>query len=356
MKKYELIATNLVNQFQAGTIQIGEKLPTEQQLMQSYNVSRITVRLAMNLLEEKGLITRTAGKGTFYTGSIHAREGKKITIALIILFSVNELLRIAEGITATLNDSDGKLLTYISNGNPEYERELCRKIIEEGTDGIIIFPVDEISNREFFSDLEQRGYPLIFIDRSPLTNCNLIQANNELGMYLMTEYLISCGHKRIAYISSFSYSVLRDRFRGFSNAMKKHNLTVTRDSVVALKKSPTTVSDNPENIYDEVEKLARQDNPPTAIICSNDIIALHAINKLRKMGEPYNKISITGFDNATYSSKNAYSITTIEQDFNALGSTAIQTMLEIINNPRGKTYRIQTPVRIIKRDSVYPIE
>ena len=62
---YEQIAEQLRDQIQAGELKAGQRLPTEPELMRSCGVSRSTVRAALSVLEEQGLLTRRAGKGTF---------------------------------------------------------------------------------------------------------------------------------------------------------------------------------------------------------------------------------------------------------------------------------------------------
>lgn len=62
---YSRIATILQNRILSGQCEPGEKLPTENELVQEYGVSKITIRNALSLLEADHLITRTRGKGTF---------------------------------------------------------------------------------------------------------------------------------------------------------------------------------------------------------------------------------------------------------------------------------------------------
>jgi DNA-binding GntR family transcriptional regulator len=62
---YEQIADQLRDQIQGGELKPGQRLPTEPELMRSCGVSRSTVRVALNVLEDEGLLTRRAGKGTF---------------------------------------------------------------------------------------------------------------------------------------------------------------------------------------------------------------------------------------------------------------------------------------------------
>lgn len=58
---YERIAAALRDQILARTLQPGERLPTQDELTETFGVSRIVVRRAMDLLESEGLIDRVQG-------------------------------------------------------------------------------------------------------------------------------------------------------------------------------------------------------------------------------------------------------------------------------------------------------
>jgi GntR family transcriptional regulator len=62
---YQQIADLLNKQILEGEFKAGDKIPTEVELIEQYNVSRTTVRLAVNQLIEKGLVEKKSGKGTF---------------------------------------------------------------------------------------------------------------------------------------------------------------------------------------------------------------------------------------------------------------------------------------------------
>ena len=67
---YSRVATIIQNRIASGQYEPGERLPTEEELLQYYGVSKITVRNALSLLEAEGLITRTRGRGTFVADHI----------------------------------------------------------------------------------------------------------------------------------------------------------------------------------------------------------------------------------------------------------------------------------------------
>ena len=62
---YLHIANTIAEQIGAGVYRPGDQLPTEPQLRATFGVSPVTVRRAVNILLDRGLVTTTQGKGTF---------------------------------------------------------------------------------------------------------------------------------------------------------------------------------------------------------------------------------------------------------------------------------------------------
>ncbi|MCI1276476.1 MAG: GntR family transcriptional regulator, partial [Pediococcus acidilactici] len=63
--QYKQISEELIQQIESGEFTINSKLPSEKELCNQYDVSRITVRKALAELDEKGYITRRQGQGSF---------------------------------------------------------------------------------------------------------------------------------------------------------------------------------------------------------------------------------------------------------------------------------------------------
>ncbi len=84
-RAHEYVAEQLRRQITLGLIQVGEKLPPERDLLQSFGVSRFTVQQALNLLESEGLVAarRGRGGGTFVIGAPRSAGGKQRLIARI---------------------------------------------------------------------------------------------------------------------------------------------------------------------------------------------------------------------------------------------------------------------------------
>lgn len=80
---YQQLARNLQKQIRSGVFKIGSQLPTERELMRVYEVSRNSVREALDVLAAEGLVQRDQGRGTFVADS-------KLKLGLLRLTSFTE--------------------------------------------------------------------------------------------------------------------------------------------------------------------------------------------------------------------------------------------------------------------------
>jgi len=77
--QYVRIRELLRKSLQAGQFQIGDQIPSETELAQTYAVSRMTARRAVNELAEEGLLVRQSGLGTFVCDPKYGRIGSRLT-------------------------------------------------------------------------------------------------------------------------------------------------------------------------------------------------------------------------------------------------------------------------------------
>jgi len=77
--QYVRIRELLRRSLQAGEFQVGDQIPSETELAQTYVVSRMTARRAVNDLAEEGLLVRQSGLGTFVCDPKYGRKGSRLT-------------------------------------------------------------------------------------------------------------------------------------------------------------------------------------------------------------------------------------------------------------------------------------
>ena len=209
--------------------------------------------------------------------------------------------------------------------------------------GIIIYGILE---GDFFRQLRKHSFPCILIDsyikRNPFHNVGL---EDRRGAYMATEYLIKRGHRHIAFVSPMIYDsgVVHERFAGFCEALADAGIAREEQNVYQVSRLDMG--------FMLGHKLAERTDI-TAIFATADLLALGIMAGLQRCGVriPDEK-SVIGFDDIFGSSLFNPPLTTIRQDIRKRGSTAVETLIAIIEGKKTPKNNI-LPVEIVERASV----
>ena len=353
-KLYMSIYNDLLFKIKSGQYKPGDKLPTEPELAEQYGVSRVTVGHALKMLEGINLIYRIKKSGTFVNGKMSAKSTQKI-IPIILPYEENLNIGIVEGAQnyGLLNNCFTPL--FNSCNSAAKEREILSEILKMHVDGLICYPCSIYDNLDLFSQYKRLGIPLVLLDHSidgfkaPLVCCD-----NEKGTRMVMDALIARGHKDIAYfaVSAQMISSERERLRGYLEALIGHGLPVRNEFIVHLEQhqpydNDLSLSKQREFFMKSVEayiaKLYRSAERPTAFCCVNDVSAKTLIPMLAETGNgALADITVTGFDNIS----NDGAFITVQQDFQALGLTAVKTVLNMLDGI-AVPERLHTAVKLI---------
>ncbi len=105
LPRYKSLAAELQEEIQSGRYRVGDHLPPEMELCQSYSVSRHTMRDALRLLREAGLVERRRGSGT----TVLAHEPRPVFVQP--LGGMDELLQFAQNARIQVRRTDTRPLT-----------------------------------------------------------------------------------------------------------------------------------------------------------------------------------------------------------------------------------------------------
>jgi len=163
----------------------------------------------------------------------------------------------------------------------------------------------------------------------------------------LVEYLISLGHKKIACLKGGDIAKATfNRLLAYNSALDDANLDYRY--VV-------------EGKYDfksgflAAQEIVSQKELPTAVVCMDDTMAIGLIKGLKNQGlKVPEDISVTGFDDIPFSPYCDPPLTTVSQPAHQLGTTAMELLVRLIENPEERTgpvisYRL--PSEIVIRDS-----
>ncbi|CBV43087.1 LacI family DNA-binding transcriptional regulator [Halomonas elongata] len=182
------------------------------------------------------------------------------------------------------------------------------------------------------------------LDEAP---CPTVKLDNRAAARTVTEHLLSLGHRRIGMIKGPRNSPLtRDRLLGFQDALAAAGLTPDKSLWCPGDFTP------PSGHRAAGDLLARTD-PPTAIFCENDEMAMGAMRRIREAGlRVPEDISVAGFDDIAFASFCDPSLTTIAQPAEEFGHEAVSLLLDIIDDRDGAADRHRImPFELVVRES-----
>ena len=101
LPKYKNISDDIIRQIKSGAIKQGEKVPSENAIIAKYNVSNVTARKVLSVLEQRGIVKRIKGKGTIVLENSKGYLTRALGLFSAMLSSFEGNL-IADGITPTV--------------------------------------------------------------------------------------------------------------------------------------------------------------------------------------------------------------------------------------------------------------
>ena len=274
------------------------------------------------------------------------------TIGIILPASAKEVyensfyLEAIQGISHYCNGR--QYMTTIVTGQDEAEiLNAVRSMSRSGkVDGFIIL----YSKKEdpVIDYLFNEGLLYILIGKATqYTNQTIyIDNDNLLAGREAAEYLYQLGHRRIAYLGSDSSLMFSaDRKAGYQLALASHQLPVRPEYCVEVK----NISENNE---EAIRGLLMQKDRPTAILVSDDILAvsLERVCLENHLAIPED-LSIISFNNSLFARLTSPQLTSIDIGAGQLGSEAASQIINHIENPNLLATKIIVPHHLIERDS-----
>lgn len=288
-------------------------IASEHQLCERFNISRVTVRLALNDLENRGLIYRKHGKGTFAHGhstrvyrnlgfllkSAHATEHRPIA----------EMVRGAQTVMAPLRSSILLISTPPEQWRPEKASSLG---------GVIVLPQDV--TEEDLAILKDRNLPFLIVGESHLTGPRLILGQREAARR-MTEQLLQLGHRRIALLTGFDLCLDASKRMGVHDALKAAGLDPSQ--------APEFSAHGLESdIFQAARELLKLHPRPTAVVAFDDSLgSILSFQARRQEGiQVPSELSIVSFHDWPYLNFIEPALTTVRFEFFTAGQRAAEAL------------------------------
>ena len=167
------------------------------------------------------------------------------------------------------------------------------------------------------------------------------------GGHRATDALLAAGHRRIAIITGEMWmDAARDRLRGYRQALATADIPY--DPALVREGNWQTSAG-----YEHTHKLMEMRDPPTAIFCSNDRMAVGCYEALKERGLSIpGDVSVIGYDDEEVARHLSPQLTTLVLPHREMGRWAIEKALSLAENPTTRHTITKLECPLIERDSI----
>lgn len=248
---------------------------------------------------------------------------------------------VADAIEEAARKSGYRMLVCNSMRDMAREAVLLESLMRQQVEGFIISPVAPESQTRFES---MSGVPPhIYLGSNHNGHCSYVLTDNRLGAYEAARYLLSLGHRDIAYVGGREDSeTMVQRKAGFLQAMQEMGLS---GKVYPCAKGDNSLRRN----YDLAMRVLQKKPLPTAVMAYSDKAALDFMQAADDCGIRIPEdLSLVGFDNISFSALPRINLTTVSQHKYKIGKLAVARLLEQIQGDDAEHHDVLQPELIIR--------
>lgn len=331
--KYEEIVDWVQGKIRKKELLEGFRLESENELTKIFGVSRQTVRHAISILENRGLVERRRGSGTFITIPNTKEENREKTMRVAVVTTyVNEYIfsPIMQEIEKVLSKAGYDMQVAFTNNSIEKEGFIFKSLLKNiNVDGIIVEATKSAlpnPNEAIYSKIMDQGIPIVFIN-SYYKNIDAphVSMNDKLASKLATEHLLQCGHQKIGGIFKADDGQGPLRYEGYVEALQQAEIKVKGERIAWID------TEGLRNKKDYFPWILQRLKDCTACVCYNDEVANILVSQCLEHGiRVPEDFSIIGIDDSELAKFCEVPLTSVKNPIHKLGQVAGKSIIELI--------------------------
>ena len=260
--KSSVLINGILHRISSRKLRVGDYLEPERELGRKFGISRDTVRQGLARLADMGIVSRVQGSGTKVVSTEYLMEteqtepgakpeygGQKNNVAFVVCQTNMQdpwNICLVHGAEEKLHDAGYNVFVKMFYKDFKSHQENRIEILQRmPVEGYILSGVIDLA---FVKEVEALGKPYVVLsyisgfdekssynDLEPGLSClNQVVPDEEASNYELTKYILSLGHKKIAYIKApLSYG--EHRFKGFMRAIKAAGADVSPDFIEEIR-------------------------------------------------------------------------------------------------------------------------
>ncbi len=217
------------------------------------------------------------------------------------------------------------------------------------TDGLIaVNPLHSDARSCYLQDVMAKGHEVVFVgsgERGPT-----ILVDNAGGIMQAMRHLVDHGHQRIAFVAGSPQDMdgdSGDRLRAYQSALRTFGL-VDDPALVAFGQHISSAG------YAAMQQILNSGAPFSAVLASNDELALGAIQALKEAGRSVpDEVAVIGFDDRPESAVQQPALSSVQVPLFRMGYQAVKLLLQRMEGQKEVAERVQVPTRLVIREFVW---
>lgn len=243
-------------------------------------------------------------------------------------------------------DKYGYSLLFGSINNRLRNNTFLEYFKHKNVDGIAV--ICTADNDEEISEMIESDFPIVLVDKHS-NKTAAVGSNHFEGSRIAVNYLYELGHTRIAHIPGSDDEnnwPSAERKLGYRKAMEELGLKINKRYIASCGNYDV------KGGYNSMKELLSLKIRPTAVFVASDKMAIGAIDAIKDAGlKVPEDISIIGFDDIELAQYVTPKLTTVKQDGELIGKTAIDLLVKEIDSKTKINENVIVPVELIERES-----
>lgn len=347
--RYLRIQRILEEQILAGKLPAGSQLPGERVLARQFGVSQMTVNRAIQELVRKGRLYRRSGAGTFVTDAVQPLRVHGVVLVVPYAEHPQADTYLREPFRAVRNVAQARRLTLqvVQAEVSEYA-----EVVQRHAHGALLFVAPPSEAQQTLASLWQKGMRFVVMGASwssSLFPC--VDSDNFGGARRAVEYLLSLGHRRIAYLNGWEGSTnCADRLRGYLHAMQAWKVPPRPEWTVQAGSDSRLSVEARQQLTDLLIRSERV----TAIFIAGYYLALETLSLLRSLAlRVPDDVSLIAFDDPSSAAHLNPPLSTVRQPLYEMGQRAMELLFDVLTHCDQHAHcgTVYLPTELVIRES-----
>jgi DNA-binding LacI/PurR family transcriptional regulator len=275
-------------------------------------------------------------------------SGRSRLLGLIVSEITNPFFpELIQGFEDVAVESGYEILIGSTSYDPDRMRRCIRRMVERNVDGVAVmtFGIEQ----PLVDQLADRNIPLVFVDIAPeRPGISVVIVDYHHGIRQGVQHLAALGHRNIAFVTGpLRLHSAQSRLAAFGTSLQECG-------ILAKKRFIIEGDHTMEGGMAAAERLTAQKDFPTAIMCSNDMLAIGVLHRLSRSGlRVPDDISLVGFDDIHMSAMMMPPLTSILMSRADLARGAVYALRGHLEGEAKREYKIATQL-VVRESTAFP--